>query len=573
MLSGTTGPRRLASLLGLVLLGLAGSTLAGCGPLTPPQITDVSPAPSQGAVHTSDPLVVTFNTPMNQRSVEDRLYIRTRKDHRPPDCRIDRAAAGLKTGCHFVWTDARVMRLVHPHHPWAVVTTYRASLKGGIEAANGAVNTLSHSWEFSTEGGPQVSATSPGNGGTLGPDHAISINFSRDMNPETVKQAVVLSPAPAGGYQLQESSSVPGRFLLEPNLPLDQSVSYTLTIAKSALDVDGNKLQRPALVHFTVGRLGSTSTVVFPAGPSSSDYTEVLAASPPQLPGDPPALRVLATAPAGQHYLSTWPSPDGDRLAVELAGNQPIQVIDLNTGKSSSVLGSTGSSGAAWSPDGQQLAFVVGGVLRVYTVANSTSVTLASSPQMRGPLSWTPDGQVVAAVAAPTADPTRVALLSPALKAITFLPTSSSAVADEDDPVWGPDGSGLAFDVGNGTLPALWIYRPLDASSPLSLVADQGGQPLAFLDLDTILVREPDGALAAVSTTTGTTTVIVGSRAGQFPLAAAATAGGRQIAFTLAVGGRVQVYLANDDGTGVVTLTGFNSKLPLDAGPPSFVGT
>ncbi|MGA8206819.1 MAG: Ig-like domain-containing protein [Candidatus Dormiibacterota bacterium] len=572
MLSGTTGPRRLVGLLGMVLVGLAGSSLAGCGPLNPPQITDVSPAPSQGAVHTSDPLVITFNMAMNEKSVEDRLYLRTRKDHRPPDCRISRAAKGLKTGCHFAWTEGRVMRLVHPHHPWAVITTYRAALLGGIEAANGAVNTLSHSWEFSTEGGPQVSATSPGNGGTLGPDQAISINFSRDMNPEAVKKAVALTPAPVGGYQLQESSSVPGRFLLEPNLPLQPGVSYKLAIAKSALDVDGNQLQRPAVVHFVVGHLGSTSTVVFPAGPSSSDYTEVLAASSPQLPGDPPALRVLATAPSGQHYLYTWPSPDGDRLAVELAGNQPIEVIDLSTGKSSTVLGSTGSSSAAWSPDGQQLAFVVGGILRLYTVANSTSLTLATSPQMRGPLNWMPDGQVVAAVAVPTADPTRVALLSPALKAITFLPTSSSAVAAENDPVWSPDGSSLAFGVGNSSLPALWIYRPLDAGSPLGLVADQAGQPLAFLDLDTILVRESDGALAAVSTTTGTTTVIVGSKAGQFPLSAAANAVGRQISFTLEVAGRVQVYLANDDGTGVVTLTGFSAKLPLDAGPPSFVG-
>jgi len=573
MLSGTTPPRRLAALLGLGLLGLVGGSLSGCGPLNPPQITDVSPAPSQGAVHTSDALVITFNMAMNERSVEDRLYLRTRKDHRPPDCRISRAVEGLKTGCHFVWTDGRVIRLVHPHHPWAVITTYRASLLGGIEAADGAVNTLSHSWEFSTEGGPQVSSTSPGNGGTLGPDQAISINFSRDMNPVAVRKAVVLTPAPTGGYQLQKSSSVPGRFLVEPNLPLQPGVTYTLAIAKSALDIDGNQLQRPAVVHFVVGHLGSTSTVVFPAGPSSSDYTEVLAASPPQLSGDPPALRVLASAPAGQHYLYTWPSPDGDRLAVELAGNQPIQVIDLSTGKSSTVLGSTGSTGAAWSPDGQQLAFVVGGVLRVYTVANSTSVTLAASPQMRGPLSWTPDGQVVAAVAAPASDPTRVALLSPALKAITFLPTSSSAVAAESDPVWSPDGSSLAFAVGSGALPALWIYRPLDASSPLSLVASQSGQPLAFLDLDTILVRESDGALAAVSTTTGTTTVIVGSKAGQFPLAAAATAGGRQISFTLNVAGRVQVFLANDDGTGIVTLTGFSAKLPLDAGPPTFVGS
>ena len=573
MLSGASFPGRLATLPLLVLTMVTVPILAGCGPLAPPQITDVSPAPSQGAVHTSDPLVIVFDTPMNKRSVERRLYMRTRKDHLPPDCSIARAAVGRKTGCHFLWRTPRVMTLVHPHHPWAVITTYRVALKGGIQATDGAVNALSHSWEFSTEGGPQVSSTSPSNGGTVGPDQAISINFSRDMNAATVRRAITLSPAPVGGYQLALSSSVPGRFLLEPKLPLQPGGSYTLAIARSALDVDGDRLQRPALVHFTVGRLGSTTTVVFAAGSSSSDYTEVLSASPPQLPGDPPALRVLATAPTGQHYLYAWPSPDGAHLAIELAGNQPIQVIDLSTGKSSTVLGSTGGVGAAWSPNGQQLAFVMGGVLRVYTVSYATSVTLASSPSMRGPLDWRPDGQVLAAVAAPSPGATRIALLSPALKAITFLPTPSSVVAAAADPVWSPGGSSLAFAVGNGSAKALWIYRPLDASSPVTRVADQAGEPLAFLNLDTILVREPAGDLATVSTTTGTTTVIVGGRGGRYPLDAAATSTGRQVAFTVSVGGHVQVFLANDDGTGVVSLTAFSSPTAFTAGPPAFVGS
>jgi hypothetical protein len=130
----------------------------------------------------------------------------------------------------------------------------------------------------------------------------------------------------------------------------------------------------------------------------------------------------------------------------------------------------------------------------------------------------------------------------------------------------------LAFAVGDGSDPALWIYQPLNTSSPLSRVTAAAGQPLTYLDLDTILVQEPTGALAGVSTTTGTSTVIVGSRGGHYPLAAAATATGRQVAFTVSVDGEVQVYLANDDGTGVEPLTSFSGKLLLDAGPPSFVG-
>jgi hypothetical protein len=572
MLLGTTGSWRLVLVAGALSLLPISTLLAGCGPLNPPQITNVSPAPSQGAVHTSDPLVITFDTPMNERSVEYRLRLRTRKGHPTPGCSVSRAAAGHPTGCHFSWETPEVMRLLHPGHPWAVITTYRVQLGGGIGAADGAVNSLSHSWEFSTEGGPQVSATTPSSGGTVGPDQAISINFSREMNPAAVKRAVTLTPAPAGGYQLLRSTTVPGRFLLEPGQPLVPGSANTLSVARSALDVDGNRLQRAAVVHFTVSGLGSTTTVVFPAGPATTDLTQVLAASAPQYPGDPPALRVLATASSGQHYLYTWPSPDGARLGIEAAGNQPIEVIDLRTGKTATVLGSTGSTAAAWSPNGQQLGFVVGGALRVYTVSDSTSVTLASALAMKGPLSWRPDGQVLAAVATPSAAPTRVALLSPALKAVTFLPTSSSTAAGETDPVWNPDGSSLAFGVGSGSALALWIYRPLDTGSPLSLVATHAGAPLAFLDPDTILVRKPSGALATVSTTTGVETVLLGPTAGQYPQAATATTTGRQVAYTLTVGGRVQVYLANDNGTGVEPLTGFSSTNALNAGPPSFTG-
>ncbi len=572
MLPGAFRSRRPLLLASTVVALLFAPLLTGCGPLAPPQITDVSPSPSQGSVHTSDPLVITFNTAMNEFSVEQRLYLRTRKNHWPPGCVIANAAAGRKTGCHFVWRTPRVMALVHPHHPWATITTYRVALRGGIEAADGAVNSLSHSWEFSTEGGPQVSSTTPSNGGAVGPDQAISINFSRDMNPAAVRRAITITPALSGGYQLAESSRVPGRFLIEPNLPLVPGATYMMAISKSALDVDGNQLQRPAKVRFTVSALGSTTTVDFPAGASAGGYTEVLAASPPQVPGDPPAVRVLTTAPAGHQFVYAWPSPNGTSVAVELAGGQPIQVIDLSTGKSTDVLGSIGSNAASWSPNGQQLAFVVGGALRVYTVSGATSLTLATSPSMEGPLTWRPDGQVVAAVAAPTGDPPRVALLSPGLKAITFLPTSTTAVAAEGDPVWSPSGGSLAFSVGSGSTAALWIYQPLDTSAPLSEVSATAGQPLAFLDLDTVLVQEPSGSLATVSTTTGTVTTIVGGRNGQYPEAAAATTTGRQIAFTLSVDGRVQVFLANDDGTGVEALTGFSAKLPLNAGAPSFVG-
>ncbi len=556
------------------LILISAWVLSACGPSSPPQITDVSPSPSQGAVHTDVPLKITFAIPMNERSVESRLRIRTKKGHPPPHCHIAKVAAGGQSGCYFHWSSGgRVMELLHPNNPFRPVTTYHVSLNGGIQARDGAVDSLSHSWQFSTEGGPQLSWTFPGNGGTVGPNQAISINFSRLMNTTTVAKALTITPQPPGGYRLARNPRVPGRYLVEPVHPLVPGQTYKLSLARSALDVDGNKLQHPATLHFKVGELGSSLSVVFPAGSSATNYTQVLSATPPEMAHDPASLRVLATAPAGHHYSNLWPSPDGVRVAYTLAGNNPIQILDLSTGKTVSVLGSTAASAAAWSPNGQQLAFVDSGALRLYTVASASSVTLSSPGlTMSGPLSWRPDGAVLAAEAQASGSPGRVALLSPGLKAITFLPTSQSTSTTEQQPVWGPAGATLAFALGSGHAPALWTYRPSNSSQPLDRLLATGGMPVGFLDGNTVLLRAPAGSLYAVNTTTGQETLVVGRRAHQYPQAAAANSATRQLVFTRVAAGQTQVFLANADGSGLVDITNFTQKQALDAGTPSFTG-
>lgn len=565
------GPRsRWAGLA--VLAALAAAALTGCGPLPPPQITDVLPPPSQGGVHTNVPIEIVFSVPMNEHSVEVRLSLRSRRGRPAPGCDIKRAAAGRPTGCHFIWSDGgRIMRLVHPGHPLATVTTYRVNLAGGISSAQGAVNSLSHSWGFSTEGGPSLSSTYPSNHGVVGPDQAVAVNFDRAMNQQSVAAAVTLTPKPPGGYTLSANPRVPGRYLLNPVRPLAPGTTYTLTVGTTAKDTDGNRLQAGARVVFTVGRLGSTPTIDFPAGPSPTDYTEVLAASLPEVPGDPPSVRLLTTAPAGKHYTFAWVAPDGQYLATELAGKQEIQVTDLATGKSAAVLGSTASTVALWSPNSQQLAFLAGGALRVYTVATKVSVTLSAQAALGGPLAWRPDSSVLAAVATRTGTPSRIALLSPDLRAVTYIGTSNAGV--ESDPVWNQQGTALAFAVGTSALPAIWLYQPANVVAPMRLLRRSAGDPLAFLSSGAVLLRTASGSLQALSPTTEQVTPVVGASHGQYPIATAVDDPGRLLAFTRQVAGFVNLFLANQDGTGLAPLTAFDRAAPLDAGPPSFVGS
>lgn len=566
-------PRWAVRLAVAASLGAVVPWLAACGPTPPPQITAVSPAPSQGGTHTNIVFKVTFSVPMNRRSVETRLRIHSRKGKPPPGCDVHLAAEGRATGCYFRWRDGgRVMELLHPQHPLAVVTTYRVDVLGGIESAAGAVNQLAHSWGFSTEGGPSLSSTFPGSGSTIGPDQSPAVNFDRAMNLKSLAQAVTLSPSPPGGYSIAANLRYPGRYLLEPARPLAPGSTYTLTVTRAALDVDGNHLQGGAKINFKVSALGSQPTVEFPAGPVAGQYSEVLASPLPQQVGDPPSLRILATAPAGQHYSLAVGSPDGGYLATELAGNHPLTVQDLGTGKSTSILGSTGAALAAWSPNSQLIAFIAQGALRVYTLATKQTVTLSAAATFTGPISWRSDGEVLAAVATSSGMPSRVALLSPGLRAVTYLSPSPTTTSNATEAVWGPQTEQVAFAVGAPPDPAVWLYQPSNGGTPFLQIARQAGTPLAFLNPSTILLREPSGALASLLVTGGGESTVVGPRLGHYPEAVAVSVRGRQLSFTRESGGYLQLYLANDTGSTVVPLTAFSAAQPLSAGPPVFVG-
>ncbi len=565
------GPRRarwllflLAALLALVPL------LSACGPVTPPEITAVAPAPSQGGTHTNIVFTIVFSVPMDPHSVETRLSIKSRRGKPPPGCDIKLAAEGRRTGCFFRWSDGdRIMRLLHPGHPLAVVTTYRINVAGGIRATSGAVNDLAHSWGFSTEGGPSLSSTFPGNGGNLGPYQAPALAFDRAMDPKAVASAVSLSPDPPGGYQVLPNPTVPGRFLLEPSRPLLPGQTYTVTVSRAALDVDGNHLQAGARFKFKVTGYGSSPSLIFPAGPAVGQYSEVLATATPEQAGDPPGLRLLASAPSGSSYSLAVAAPDGQYLASELAGRHRLEVLDLATGKSTPVLGSTSSTMVAWSPTSQQLAFISSGALRVFTLATSQTVTLSATTSFSGPLGWRADGEVLAAVASAQGLADRVALLSPSLSAVTYLSPPGTTLPAQS-PVWGPQGDSLAFAVGQPADPSTWLYAPGVGASPFRQLAP--GQPVAFLSSSVVLLREPSGALATVSTAGGPVSSLVGPVAGQYPAAVASTATGRQLAFTRLEGHYLQLYLANDGANTQDRLTAFDSTSPLNAGPPVFVG-
>lgn len=92
--------------------------------------------------------------------------------------------------------------------------------------------------------------------------------------------------------------------------------------------------------------------------------------------------------------VGSWPalSPDGKQLAYARDG---VQVLDLTTGQTRTLIPQDSSYAMAWSPDGTQLAFVRGGqgVFRIQADGTGVQALPGSSSDMTDIAGWLPDGE------------------------------------------------------------------------------------------------------------------------------------------------------------------------------------
>src|SRR5207237_6782578 len=127
-------------LTGLAILGALPTLAGACA--TPPQIVEISPLQGATNVPSNAPIRIRFDRPMDRASVESRFHLVPRTDGT------------------FHWANRRELRYDHP----ALLPTikYQVVLDGGYHDAEGGVNTLRHSWIFSTEAPPELVGSSPG---------------------------------------------------------------------------------------------------------------------------------------------------------------------------------------------------------------------------------------------------------------------------------------------------------------------------------------------------------------------------------------------------------------------------
>lgn len=519
-------------LLGVVVWSVVGACQS------PPQILEISPPRGASDVRSNEPVRIRFDRPMNQASVAERF-------------RLNPAVKGSVR-----WLSDSEMQFEHDSLQPA--SSYQAILDPGYEDAQGQVNSLRHSWTFTTEAAPSLASTTPGNGDRdVDPATYIGLTFSRPMDMATLPRAV--SIAPPMRFSLRPDPADRRRVLVAPESLLAPTTQYEVTVTTQARDEDGNQLGAGSVVSFnTSAARGLQHWIGFVAAPAAGGDGEAVwivdeNAFPRPLVNtpvssftwSPDATALLVESPTG-----TWsdqplqgsprPLPFQASWASYVAGGRGYSYLD---GGSLRLLRADGQvvdvaekvSGAAVAPDGSAVAFVtpstappsgspaptVATEVGVYVIDTRTEYRLLTETAPIDGLSWSPDGLSVAyRVLTTDANKHQIRVKSlPGSGPASTVATGQVSVAS-----WQADSRHLIF---TATVPT--------NAGPISKAFRVG------------LGGPANVSLGAASGMPPGTDVSVG------PLSVSAD--GHQIAFLSDLHGLSQVWLMNADGTRLTALT------------------
>jgi TolB protein len=253
---------------------------------------------------------------------------------------------------------------------------------------------------------------------------------------------------------------------------------------------------------------------------------------------------------------------------ASLHDNQDLYLEDLGTGKLTRITRDPAPDGVpTWSPDGSRLAFVrfaPDGSSRIHVMdADGAHDHLLTPRALASEISpsWSADGRrlVFASITGNGGAASATAIYSIAVDG-TDLRRLTNGPDLPNDPVWSPDGSHIAFDVGDPS-PRLCVMDPSGAHRRCLT------RPDAKILIDWPLLWSPDGSRLAFSGagTQGRRDVYVIALNGNHPVDLTGDSGaegapawspdGRQLAFWSDREGGGDLYVVDQDGGGLRRLT------------------
>jgi Tol biopolymer transport system component len=536
-----------------LVAALLGTMLSACSP-SGPAIQEVSPAKGESNVAGDAPIRVVFNRDMDHASVESRLKIK------PVIEGCD------STTCPTSWS-GRAMTVKHPQHQFATGIRYEVTIAAGYRDSTGQAAGLDHFWDFTTESAPSVGSVTPADRSTgVAVDADITVQLSRSvMLPPPPELTLTASDDPEPViYRIAIAPDDTRRLVLSPLAPLRPHTAYTLHIGAGVVDSHHNPIGTARDVRFTTGALDLTRTIAFmvrdDTGTTSSRIAELRPPAGVNAPA--PSLRVLYR---GDHPIQSfsWSFDSTAIYAVDDTGLMTVAPLDGSPARGTGVVATV----VAANPMRDEVAY--GGrqgalhILQHSATAAPTDLPLPQAGQVSGFLSWSGDGRRLAFAAADGHGGYRLRVLDRETLSVSEV-AGVSLEAEPKVMAWSFDGAALAFVRPGAGGHEAWTYRPLAAgdgllrlgaieTGSLSWSSDGGSvfaagvapgseQPL----LERALSQPVDGQTAGFS-------VIRGSQPGDSQPAAPSF--DRRLAFVRQAAGRPQLWIMNNDGTGVAQLT------------------
>jgi len=530
---GEGGPAKGWAFLAAAALG-AVALVTGCAG-DPPQIVDYSPQRNTVDVSTAVPITIAFDHDVDRGSVESRLHLV------PPTTGTVR------------WLNSH--ELAYDHETLRTDTSYTVILEPGYRDPAGNTYTLRHQWTFVTEGPPALSGSSPGNGDTaVDPSSYLSLDFSREMKPSTLKSAIALSPNVPFDVRLDPADG--HRAIIAPAQLLNATTAYQVVINTAAADIDGNQLGRDEVIRFTTGpqrplrhwiAFATDAVDGTPAGLWIVDERGF-----PRELFDASAVKSFTWSPSGGSLLIQGPAdtwwdftPGGAQIplsfkaawAASLASGMGYVYIDaantlhrLDPDGTDEVIARNVAE-AAVAPNGLRLAFIEGisgsDEVTGYDVGLHASYQLVLDSAPVSAIAWAPAGNRVAYLRHDVSNATlRVRNLTGSAA------TASLASGDLGPPAWLPDSTHLVFAasiasggtayskafVVNVVSPptALTLASGLPADPTINVtspVASPDGHQIAFLSGDQVWLMNADGTRPTALTRTDPATFPYSCRA------------------------------------------------------------
>ena len=515
---------------GLLLLALA-APLALLACQSPPQILEISPAKGAIEVPTNAPVKIHFDRPLDQASVAARFHLVPKVDGQ------------------ITWGPGNT--LIFLHDTLDTSTRYQVRLEAGYRDTQGNVNDFSHSWIFQTEGPPALRSSTPGQDDSgVDPATYLTFGFSRDVDPDTFRGAITISPSVPFAVQGDPNDS--RQLLVAPKSLLDPHTDYEVSVSGDALDADGNHIP-PLKLHFTTGQVRPLSRwitfVVSETGQAAGTGVWMVdeAGFPRDLEETP--VDAFSWSPDGTNLLVRHPDRTWTDYAFESA---PVDVpfkadwaAYLGPGAGYAYL--DGSRLSRLLPDGS-----------VVAIADGVSIASVSNDL---------DRIVFSESAAGGSDIRAYDVQLRAQYRLTHEPGDVTALQ------WSPDGSKLGYVLGGTGVAGASVLRvmQLGGTAATNTVATGQINDLAWL-ADSAYVTF--SAFVDVSGQQQSRIFRVNTALPAAPLAAASAIGpvtdenaflprpspdGHQIAFLLGAPDSAQVWLMNADGTGATRLTAFDS--------------